>query len=164
MSKTDCFVGSALQYGWSRTVVYQGGYGTGWVIRVGIPGEYPASLHRRAHPGMYSEAGPGSPRGTGVGGTYRAGWAGPAPTLRARSCPCRALPGAGPLHAASGPITARFDLISLTVSQNGGVSPKICQKACHSPCFTFEAQKSPLDFLRFPFRLAFSPKELMVPF
>ena len=56
---------------------------------------------------------------------------------------------------------ARFHLIFYKVSQNGGVSPVYVEKACHSPCFQNGCQSSPLGILRFPFRLAFSHKELM---
>ena len=67
-------------------------------------------------------------------------------------------------NAASWPITARFQVISHKVSQNGIVSPKNVNKACHSPYIQNGAQKSPLEILRFPLLLAFSPKELMVLF
>ena len=66
-----------------------------------------------------------------------------------------------PLFAASWPIRARFQSFSLKVSQNREVSPKKCQKASHSPYLQNSSQKSPLDFLRFLFSSAFSPKELM---
>ena len=54
-------------------------------------------------PRSTSEAGPGRPAGPGVGGCGSGdylvfgGGAAPVPTLRARSVPCRALPGTGPL-------------------------------------------------------------------
>ena len=38
------------------------------------------------------------------------------------------------------------------------------EKACHSPYIQNGVQNSPLEILRFPILLAFSPKELMVPF
>ena len=75
-----------------------------------------------------------------------------------------ALPVLEPLECRPGPIGARFDLIFTKVSQNGEVSPKYVYKACHSPYSQNEAQKSPLEILRFPFPQAFSHKELMVPF
>ena len=56
---------------------------------------------------------------------------------------------------------ARFQSIFSKVSQKDEVSSKKCQKACHSPYSQNGAQKSPLDFLRFPYLTAFSPKELM---
>ena len=143
---------------------------------MGIPGGtregytwyYPAAA--RGGP-QYSEAGPGRPVGPGVGGTGgRAYWvvfgggvgllyhpAGPV-------SPCRASLYRTPQNAASGPITARFDLNSCKVSQNRIVSPKSAQKACHSPYIQNGLRKSPLGILRFPFSVAFSPKELMVPF
>ena len=63
--------------------------------------------------------------------------------------------------AASGPITARIDLILVYYCQNRRVSPKSVEKAYHSPYIQNAVQKSPLDFLRFPFGQAFSHKELM---
>ena len=75
----------------------------------------------------------------------------------ARSAVWAPLPG----NAASGPIRARFQSILLKVSQNGRVYTKYVEKACHSPCFIFTVQKSPLDFLGFPYLRAFSHKELM---
>ena len=59
---------------------------------------------------------------------------------------------------------ARFRLLFYKVSQNGEVSSKYVDKACHSPCFIFRSQKSPLGIPRFPFLQPFSHKELMVPF
>ena len=57
--------------------------------------------------------------------------------------------------------TARFQQHFSKVSQNGEVSPEISHKACHSPCSQNGLENSPLDFLRFPFSVAFSGKELM---
>ena len=59
---------------------------------------------------------------------------------------------------------ARIDLISYKVSQNGRVSLKYVEKACHSPCLQNGPQNSPLGILRIPFSAAFSHKELMGPF
>ena len=114
--------------------VYQGGYGTGWVYRVGIPGAVPSRQGRtRKVPGT-SGAGPGSP--------LQGDWSGwvpgtvpstSAPTLRARSWGLQphslVLLEQSRLRAN----TARFDLISYKVSQNGEVSPECHEKACHSP-------------------------------
>ena len=66
-----------------------------------------------------------------------------------------------PYNAASGPIKARFKVISTKVSQNGEVSPRKRQKACHSPYSQNGVKKSPLEILRFPFLVAFSHKELI---
>ena len=91
----------------------------------------------------------------------------PGTTLRARSVPCRPLPVPGlpsPGKAASGPIRARLRLIFLKVSQNDEVSPKIHEKASHSPYSQNGSRNSPLGILRFPVSPAFSDKELMVPF
>ena len=57
--------------------------------------------------------------------------------------------------------TARFQVNSTKLSQNGRVSPKSVHEAWHTPCFQNGPQKSPLDISRFPFSLAFSHKELM---
>ena len=56
---------------------------------------------------------------------------------------------------------ARFKVISLKLSQNGGVSPKYVEKAYHSPCSQNGLRKSPLEILRIPYSAAFSHKELM---
>ena len=150
-------------------VVHGQVYGLGMVpgtgIRVGT-GEgytgYPAMLlgERCAD----SEAGPGRPAGPGVGGQHSSGVRLHTPTTpcgRARSAGVWTLLGQIP---ASGPIRARIHQYFSKVSQNDGVSPKYVHKAYHSPCFQNGHQKSPLGKLRFPFWLAFSPKELMVPF
>ena len=84
----------------------------------------------------------------------------PAGSSGARS----AVRACSPSKAASWPIGARIDLISRKLSQNGVVSPKYLEKACHSPYVQNGSRKSPLEFLRFPFSRAFSHKELMVPF
>ena len=72
-----------------------------------------------------------------------------------------ALPVPGPSECPPTAKGARFHLISHKVSQNREVSAKYVDKASHSPCFQNRLQKSPLQFLRFPFSSAFSPKELM---
>ena len=142
---------------WSRGRVRGGctgvGYGTGWVGG----GLYRVPTQPAARGALYSEAGPGSPARAGVGGTGRTYWGtaagtapgttscgGPVGPLRGPPCP-RTL-----RNAASWPITARFDLYLLKVSQNRVVSPKKCQKASHSPYFQNGVQKSPLGILRFP--------------
>ena len=95
------------------------------------------------------------------------GWSGcsapgrPAPTLRARSCPCWALPGASSSKPRLLANKARFNNISWKLSQNGEVSPHFAEKACHSPYFQNRPQKSPLGILRFLISPAFSHKELM---
>ena len=141
------------------------GWVYGWVYREGYTGYYPPTAQGRTHT---SEAGPGSPAGAGVGG-YGA-WVrvqgvrrrdGPGPTLRVRSvtlCPPWSRTSQ---NAASGPIKARFQSFLYKVSQKAEVSPKSTQKASHSPYIQNGLQKSPLDFLRFPFLRAFSHKELM---
>ena len=78
--------------------------------------------------------------------------------------PAGPLPGHASALPASGPIRARFHLISYKVSQKGIVSPKSVHKACHSPYFQNGVGKSPLQILRFPLLPAFSHKELMTHF
>ena len=117
-------------------VWYWVGY-TGWVYRVGNTGSrvHPATLLEESD--RYSEAGPVGPARAGVGGTgcsdVPAAGDGPCTTLRARSVPAGP-PCTGTLqNAASWPIWARFNLFYCKVSQNGGVSLKYVEKACHSP-------------------------------
>ena len=81
-----------------------------------------------------------------------------------RSVPCRPSLVPPRADAASGPIGARFDLISCKVSHFRVVSPEYPEKACHSPRLQNGSGKSPLQILRFPFRPAFSPKELLTLF
>ena len=66
--------------------------------------------------------------------------------------------GRGPAPRAN---RARFRPHFLKVSQNGGVSPKSHQKACHTPYSQNGSQKSPLGIPGIPFSVAFSHKELM---
>ena len=151
-----------------------GGYGDGWVPGEGYTGYYPAARGevqiqrsgprkpRRGWSGWYLELGrptygqmkvnkgPGTAAGTA-----------PRTTLRARSVPPGALPVLGPSECRLTANRARISLILLKVSQNGEVSWKSVEKACHSPYLQKRSQKSPLDFLRFPFSVAFSHKELM---
>ena len=157
---------------WSSRRVY--GVGTaGWVYRVGIQGGYRGGLYRVLPSQLLEEqtrqrSGPRKPcRGwSGWPGAADApaDGDGPVPTLRARSVPL------GPpwyrtlQMSASWPIWARFDLISCKVSQNLIVSPEYDEKASHSPYFQNGLRKSPLDFLGFPYSLAFSHKELIGPF
>ena len=146
-----------------------------WVYRAGycMPGGYLGGLYRvlPSHPAPReedhpdSEAGPGSPS---RGWSGWSGWSGRVSPRGRSGPPCgpgRSTPGGPPCpslaKAASGPIRARFKVNLLKVSQNGLVSPKYVNKACHSPCFQNELQMSALDFLRFPFLTAFSHKELM---
>ena len=82
------------------------------------------------------------------------------PCGRARSAVQHALPGPVP---ASWPIRARFHHIYSKVSQNDEVSIKYPEKASHSPYSQKGLEKSPLEIPGFPFSLAFSHKELMVP-
>ena len=130
-----------------------GGY-TGWVLPQPTQ---PATAARRT-PGAPSGAGPGSPAGARVGGVRGPGITGDGggTVLVPPYGPGRSSPAGPPCtrtsqNAALQPITARFHQIYCKVSQNGQVSLKYHQKACHSPCFHFDLRKSPLEILRFPF-------------
>ena len=95
------------------------------------------------------------------------GWSGLQRPLRPQTHPAGPVghpcpPWSGPSpHPASWPIRARFQLNIYKVSQNREVSPKYAEKASHSPYIQNGSQKSPLEIPRFPYFLAFSPKELM---
>ena len=108
-----------------------GGY-TGWVLGVGIPGEYPASPLLRGgsqkHP---AKRAPEAPQGLEWVGCGTRGLQGVRRRGRALYPPYG--PGRSPLgpslvqdprNAASGPIRARFRLFLSKVSQNGIVSPE----------------------------------------
>ena len=137
------------------------GWVPGWVIRVGIPGSTPSHLESG---GLTAKRAPEGPQGLEwVVSLQRA------PELQYPPTPLRSgarFAGTGPLPGipASGPIRTRFNLRYTKVSQNGRVSPKSVEKACHSPCSQNGSQMSPLQILRFPIWPAFSPKELMTLF
>ena len=157
---------------WSRGGT-RDGYGGPWYR--GIPTRpvptQPARKKPTEDPGSSPSTAERAPEGScrepGVGGTGTAGVTvggvgqdhppGPVGALQAPPCPSLA-------NAHLGPIRARFHDILLKVSQNPIVSPKSVEKACHSPYLQNEAQKSPLDFLRFLYSSAFSHKELMAAF
>ena len=145
----------------------QGGYS-----RVGIPvGYYPCTQPPRSQlleEQTPSEAGPGSPVGAGVGGVC-SGRTGTDPgahpplllpthhSLRSGPGPCRALVG----RAAPCGQRARFDVISCKVSKTAECHRKVSKRPVIVPIFQNRVQKSPLEILRFPISVAFSPKELM---
>ena len=141
-----------------------GGY-LGGVYRVGTGEGYTGVLPSYLESGgPDSEAGPGALQG-------RSGWSGvQRPPVQPQTHPpgpvgpLQGPPWSGPSLPASWPIRATFHLFYCKVSQNDEVSTKFDEKACHSPYFQNGLGSSPLDFLRFPFLLAFSDKELMVPF
>ena len=140
--------------------------GTGRVYRVGNTG-YPAPRqvqHPQGHPD--SEAGPGSPRGW-------SGWSGwpspldrwapavPGTTLRARSVPLQGPPCTWPCSPGKG---RDYGYISVKLVKTAKCHRKSRKRPPVVPIFQNGSKKSPLDFLGFPLLLAFSPKELMVPF
>ena len=133
------------------------GYGdrvgnTGWVIP-GPRTEPTQVLTAKRAPDCPAGAGSGWSGPCGVGGSQNPPF-GPGRSMLA-------LPGSGTLECRLWANRARFDDILLKVSQNGEVSAVYVEKACHSPCFQNEPQKSPLEIPRFPFCAAFSHKELM---
>ena len=158
--------------GWcSRGRVYRRGMGpgwvAGWVYRVGNTGS-------QALPSRCSQGGPTPAKRarSPLQGAEWWVWGRVRPScIPTHSRPLQGLPGPASLGYTSTrakgrlwPIKARLRSIFRKHSQNGEVSTKYVNKACHSPCFPKRCQNSPLDFLRFPFCVAFSPKELMVPF
>ena len=146
----------------------------GWVYRVGTQGLYRCTTQPpRAEPkGAISQrSGPRKPC-RGWSGWGYGGWATPSrvPGL-GNPGPCtthsRHPVPSGARFAVQGPPRskrARFHEHFLKVSQNGEVSPECVEKASHSPYISNGSVKSPLEILRFPFRLAFSHKELIGPF
>ena len=136
-----------------------GGY-TGWVI----PRSHPSGTLKSPPQHLPAKRAPEAPQGLEWVGRCVRGWAGPVPPFGpGRSHPVGP-PCTGPLNARLLANKARIKVKTSKVSQNHGVSPVYVEKACHSPYIQNACQKSPLDILRFPIPLAFSPKELMVPF
>ena len=148
-----------------------------WVPGVGIPGGYQGWVYRGSTPSHAARGGPASqrPQGAGPPPRGRVGWKqGPGDTGTAAGRlldhpagpvrpPCGP-PCPGPLECRLLANKARFQANLLKVSQNRGVSPKVVEKACHSPYIQNGPQNSPLGILRFPFSPAFSHKELMGAF
>ena len=125
-------------------------------IRVGNTGcytGYPASSKAEA---CTAKRAPDPCKG-GVGGTCCS--ARPAPTPP--SGPGRCLQAPPWVGTGLPGQRARFDLISLKLSQNHEVSPKSVKKASRSPYFQNGLGKSALEIPRFPYSSAFSRKELM---
>ena len=140
--ETAVWGGPACRTGGRREVVR-----AGWVLRVGIPGwvlgraipvYYPATAREVPMRNCTQEqlaAGCKGVLGPSPGLSVRRRGRLPVPTLRARSVPMGPPWYWDPWNAASGPITARFQVNSHKVRQNGEVSPKYVDKASHSPCF-----------------------------
>ena len=165
-----CGTGLGADVGAYRGWVREGytGYGEGYT---GYRGVLPSHQGPRPSGGDTSGAGPGSPKGAGVGGypcsahgpvrpSPETTHSGPPGSYGARF----AVSGLSPSKPRLLANIARIDLISWKLSLNAEVSPKSVQKASHSPYIQNEVQKSPLQFLRFPFLLAFSHKELLTLF
>ena len=150
-----------VRYGWVVRAGTGDGYGTRWVRGRGIP----VAQHGAKRRHIPAKRAPEPPcRGGGVGGDMLQrprGHPGCFPTTPAGPAPCGRCRAPGLSNAASGPITARFDLNSSKVSKNGIVSPGSVHKACHTPYFQNGLVMSPLEILGFPYSPAFSHKELM---
>ena len=152
------------------------GYGTRWVygvgIRVGIPGStQPSSCPREEVPSTAKRAPEPPCRGGGVGGTGDwtrdpgVRWAGRyIPTLRARSVPCRALPGIYLRIAHLRPIWRELTSYPGNLVKTAKCRRKVSKRPVIVPICQNGVGKSPLEIPRFPKVAAFSPKELMVPF
>ena len=143
--------------GWCGRVWYQGGY-TRVGTRVGYTGVLPSSQVLRPSGGLTAKRAPEAPEGAGVGGQAAA----PTGPFARAPDPTTPVPlgPPGPLrwvwaspraNPASGPITARFHLISIKLVQNRVVSPKYVEKASVYPCFQNGSQKSPLEIPGFPY-------------
>ena len=142
------------------STVYGYGYGHGTVlgtgIRVGIPGEYPASSppmpEESACP---SGAGPGRPAGPGVGGDWcsdvTVGGDGryhpSGPVGRAQALPpCTSLAGA---HL--GPITSELTSFSIKLVKTGKCHRKVCKRPAIVPISKTALKSHLLIFLDFHF-------------
>ena len=139
--------------GWcgACAVVYGRGMGTGWVLGGAIPGTTQPPCTARGAQACTAKRAPEGPA-RAWSGWYMPGWARvPRTTLRARSVTPGPLPVLGTRFRRLLANKARFTLILLKVSQNGRVSRKYVEKACHSPYLQNSVQKSPLEILRFPF-------------
>ena len=124
-----------------------GGY-TGWVGRGAIPGYYRGTTQRPRKVPYPAERAPEALAGAGVGGIWDRPRERPLTTPAGPGRVLGTLPVSSSSNAASGPIRARFHVKSSKVSQNGIVSPRNVEKACHSPYFQNGLQKSPLDISR----------------
>ena len=157
----------------------RGGYGVRVGTRVGIQGGYTRVGTGRAipvHPARCceevplapSEAGPGSPKGTGVGGVRDRGLqgtvfgggdgyippSGPGQALQG-------LPWIYPWNAASGPIRRDYMTFPIKLVKTVKCHQKVSKRPVIVPISQNRRGKSPLGILGFPFPLAFSRKELM---
>ena len=141
-----------------------------WGPRVAIPGTtQPLGSHLQGP--RYQRSGPRKPQ---WGLEWVGIWGRPGTRLQGHilrvpgtPAPTPAGPGRSPWQGPSLVLPGQkgeIPCLSSKSCQNRRVSPKSHEKAYHSPCFQNGLRNSPLDFLRFLFSLAFSPKELMGPF
>ena len=146
------------------------GYGRG-AVRVGGGGgvipTHPAGCSRRSqkHPAKRAPEGPAGPwSGWGAGpGDYMCSAAGTAPRyhpsgpVRTLVLPCTW----DPQNAASGPIRRDFRSFPGNLVKTAECHPNSSKRPTIVPISKKRLQKSPLGFLRFPYCVAFSHKELM---
>ena len=147
--------------------------GSGWVPGWCRPGGYQGGLYRGSTPSHLLARGRPISQRSGPVRLLQGAWSGGDMGLDACRRRCSWVPPCGPgqaccppctqdpLNAASWPIRARFRPLYTKLSENREVSPKYVDKACLSPYSQNGSQKSPLRFLRFPYLVAFSHKELM---
>ena len=149
--------------------VYQGGY-TGWVIRGHIPSqpalleEGPAAVQRPQGAGpalgrvVRKQAGAGRTRCSAGGDGSQDHPAGPVGLPWSPPCP-------GTLRMpASGPYGRDLTSFPVKLVKTRECHRNITKRPVIVPILRNGSGKSPLDFLRFLFSVAFSHKELMVPF
>ena len=149
-----CACAAGPRRGPYRALVGCGRRGTtqGWYGWVGTGGVIPVPSQLPGKRSPDQRSGPRTPCRGGSGwvwvqrapGRLYPPLRGPVGTLRAPPwyrTPPRAIP-------ASWPIRTRLRSIFSKVSQNGRVSSKYVEKACHSPYIQKRVQKSPLDISR----------------
>ena len=138
----------------------------GWVYRVGTRVGY----YRDTQPAARGEvqhqrSGPVGPAGAGVVGagarTYRAAGTAPGPPLRGPVDALWASPCPGPSECRPGPIRRDSMKFLRKLVKTAECHQKCQKRPVIVPILQNGYQKSPLDFLGFPFGAAFSHKELM---
>ena len=133
----------------------------GWVLGGAIPGHYPPSTLKSPPQAIPAKRAPEAPGGLEWVGIAVRGWAGPSTTLRARSCPPVGPPCTGTLECRLLANKARFEVKPGNLVKTTKCHQKVCKRPALVPILQNGSQKSPLDFYRFPFLVAFSHKELM---
>ena len=153
---------------WVSGRVLHAGWVSGWVYRVGNTGSQ-ALPSSRARKSPVQRSGPRSLlQGGGVGGT--GDWARVLvyggrgrlyPHPSGPVGPLQALPGIYPRNAHLGPIRRDSTSFPRKLVKTAKCHRKVSKRPVIVPILQNGSEKSPLDFLRFPFITAFSHKELM---